>query len=347
MKNLLIITQKVDTEDDLLGFFVDWIREFAKHFDEVFVLTLAKGNYQLPSNVFVYSLGKEKGTSKLIRFFKFYFYFFKLVFKSNGIFVHMSPVFAIASWPAAVLFRKKIILWYLHRSVTMRLKIAERLCYKIATAVKESLRIKSRKIVETGHGINIAKFKTDRNWISRPLKILSIGRVSKIKNYDTLLEAAKILKDRGLDFNLKIIGRPVMKDDFGYFESLKRLVQKFDLTDFVEFVGFVPYSRIAGYYKEADIFVNLSPTGGIDKVVLEAMAAGSLVVVANQAFVKYFGKMANQFFFEYGNPDSLFDRLLRLYGMDVGEKKNTSEFLSESAKQNSVEQVVNKIAALF
>ena len=30
VRNLLIITQKVDQEDDLLGFFVDWIIEFKK-----------------------------------------------------------------------------------------------------------------------------------------------------------------------------------------------------------------------------------------------------------------------------------------------------------------------------
>ena len=144
VRNLLIITQKVDQEDDLLGFFVDWIIEFSKHFEEVNVITLAKGNCGLPSNVHVHSLGKEKNSSRVFRFFKFYKLLFSLVLKSSGIFAHMSPIFVIASWPVAFIFRKKIIFWYLHRSVTLRLKIAEKLCYKIVTAAKESLKFKSK-----------------------------------------------------------------------------------------------------------------------------------------------------------------------------------------------------------
>ena len=38
---LLIITQKVDRNDDVLGFFHGWITEFAKHVEEVTVLIQA------------------------------------------------------------------------------------------------------------------------------------------------------------------------------------------------------------------------------------------------------------------------------------------------------------------
>ena len=147
-RNILIITQKVDEQDDLLGFFVDWIGEFAKHFDRVFVITLAEGKYDLPNNVSVYSLGKERNNSKIARFFNFYKYLFKLVPQSSSIFAHMSPVFVIASWPVTFIYRRKIILWYLHRSVTFRLKVAEKLCYKIVTASKtqiEQLKNKEQK----------------------------------------------------------------------------------------------------------------------------------------------------------------------------------------------------------
>ena len=108
-KNLLIITQRVDEQDDLLGFFVDWIREFSLHFEKVFVITLAKGKYQLPNNVFVYSLGKESNNSTIARIYNFYKYLFQLVPKSSNIFAHMSPIFVIASWPITRFYRKKII----------------------------------------------------------------------------------------------------------------------------------------------------------------------------------------------------------------------------------------------
>src|SRR3989338_1883437 len=212
--NLLIITREVNVEDDILGFFVEWIKEFSKYFDRVFVITLAKGSYQLPENVFVYSLGKEKGNSKIAMAFSFYKYLFQLVPKSSGIFAHTSATFVIASWPVAWMFRKKIILWYLHRSITVKLKIAEKLCYKIVTAAKESLvGFKRKKIIETGHGINVEKFRTERNWTNGAVKILSVGRISKIKNYETLFRAALILKNKDIDFNIEVVGRPIMPPD--------------------------------------------------------------------------------------------------------------------------------------
>ena len=57
---LLIVTQKVDREDDLLGFFHQWIIEFAKHCESVTVICLEEGSHRLPSNVRVFSLGKER-----------------------------------------------------------------------------------------------------------------------------------------------------------------------------------------------------------------------------------------------------------------------------------------------
>ena len=352
MKNILIITQKVDENDDLLGFFVGWLREFSKKFDKIFVITLGKGEYNLPANVFIYSLGKERGSNKISRFFNFYKLLFKLVPKSKGIFSHMSPIFAISSWPVAFLFGKKVFLWYLHRSLTFRLKIAEKLCSKILTADKGSLTIKSRKIIELGHGIDIEKFRTRRDWndtiSSKRFSILSVGRISKIKDYETLIKVAKILKDEGLKFKVKIIGRPVMPYDFEYFEKVKKLIQGSELENFIEFAGFVPYSQIADYYKEADIFINLAPKGGLDKAVLEAMAAGCLTLVANEVFKKYFGDFSQLLIFRYGNPDDLSQKIENLLELSKDELNNISNFLQGSVERShNLFNTVDKISELF
>lgn len=348
MNNLLIITQRVDSEDDLLGFFVDWLREFSKKFDEIFVITLAKGHYDLPANVHVYSLGKEKGNSKIVQAFNFYKYLFKLVPKSSGIFAHMSPIFVIASWPIAFIYRKKIILWYLHRSVTLRLKVAGKMCYKIVTAAKESLKLKSSKIVETGHGINIEKFRTDRNWTDSRLKILSVGRISKIKNYETLLEAAKIIKNKGIDFKVQVIGRPIMPPDFQYFESLNLLKEKLNLSDMVQFVGFVPHDKMAEYYKQTDIVVGLTPDGGIDKTILEGMASGCIVLASNNTNRRYLGSYGDELLFDYGNSSDLADKIMVLGQLSSENKKNISDFMVKSVSDNhKLQNLINKLYSLY
>lgn len=349
MKNILIITQKVDDNDDLLGFFVSWIKEFSKNFDKVFVITLGKGEYNLPSNVFVYSLGKERRSSKVSRFFTFYRLLFKLVPKSKGVFAHMSPIFAITSWPIAVLFGRKIFLWYLHRSSTFRLKLAEKLCSEILTADKDSLTIKSSKIIELGHGIDIEKFRIQRNWSnlnSRQINILSIGRISKIKDYETLIKAAKILKDRGLAFKASIVGRPVMSYDFEYFKELRKMVDTLGLKNHIEFIGFVPYSRIADYYKKSDIFVNLAPRGGIDKVVLEAMASGSLVLVSNSAFKKYLGSY--DLLFKHGEAVDLAEKVIKLGDLSIRGIENISGFFVQSVrKHHDLKNTISAMSRLF
>ena len=57
---LLILTQKVDINDDILGFFHRWIEEFAKRCEKVIVICLQEGRHDLPSNVKVLSLGKRE-----------------------------------------------------------------------------------------------------------------------------------------------------------------------------------------------------------------------------------------------------------------------------------------------
>ncbi|MEK7536916.1 MAG: glycosyltransferase family 4 protein [Patescibacteria group bacterium] len=351
MENLLIITQKVDQDDDLLGFFVSWLKEFANNFDRVFVITLGQGSHNLPKNVFIYSLGKEFRSSKIKMFIKFYWYLFRLIPKSDGVFIHMSPIFAVLSWPVATIFRKRIVLWYLHRSVTRRLKLAEKLCYKIVTSTAESLNIKSKKIIEVGHGIDVQKFKTERkqdNLNSREVRILSVGRISRIKNYETLIKAVKILKDNGLTFKVNIIGRPIMDYDIEYFDELKKMVKDLELEGSIEFTGFIPYSGIAGYYKEADIFVNLAPKGGIDKVVLEAMAAGSLTLVANEIFKRYFGDFNRFLIFKHGAAGDLAEKIQNLLNLPEQKTKHIIDYLEESViKNHNLSDTVRKISELL
>src|SRR3989344_7009072 len=71
---LLIITQTVDKNDPILGFFHRWIEEFAKNFEKVTVICLEMCEHHLPKNVKVLSLGKEAGRSKFQYLFRFYKY---------------------------------------------------------------------------------------------------------------------------------------------------------------------------------------------------------------------------------------------------------------------------------
>ena len=307
MRNLLIITQKVDENDDLLGFFVDWIEEFKKHIPSVKVIALNS---------------PKKSWIRL--FLRMLWY----VPQSDAVFAHMSPIFVVIAGPWAWLWRKPVYLWYLHRSNTWRLRLAEKFVKKIFTASRASLTIMSKKIVEIGHGINANRFKTEnRKWGNR---ILAVGRISPIKNYETLLQT-------GLP--VTIVGRPVMPDDFAYFEKLKQYKN-------ATFAGFVPYIDMPKYYADADIVVNCSPTGGIDKTALEAMAAGCLVLVANRAFKPYL--FDDRLLFEYGNSEDLAKKIKELMMLPINEKRQLSVKLVESIRQfHSLDRTIQRITLML
>lgn len=348
VKNLLIIAQKVDAEDDLLGFFVDWLKEFSKHFEVLHVITLGQGKHDLPSNVHIHSLGKERHVSKVIRALRFYVLLFRLMPRVDGVFAHMSPIFAIAAWPVAFLYRRKIILWYLHRSVTLRLRVAEKLCHKVVTAAKESLNLKSSKVIEIGHGIDVKKFETLRDRTSDELNILMVGRISPIKNQDILLRAAKILKERGFAIRITIVGKPIMPADLRYERELEHLYGELELRDTVSFAGSIPYDRIRDLYKRADVVVGLTPHGGVDKTILEGMAAGCITLTSNDVCKRYFSRYGDLLTVEYRDPESLAMAIERIMDLSADEKiKIGQSLVSEVKAHHDIENMARRIADLY
>ena len=121
---LLIITQKVDKNDSVLGFFHGWIVEFAKHCEKLTVICLYKGEYDLPENVKVLSLGKETGRSRLKYVFRFYKYIWKYRKDYDNVFVHMNHIYVVLGGTFWKILNKKIILWYNHISGSVSLNIA-------------------------------------------------------------------------------------------------------------------------------------------------------------------------------------------------------------------------------
>ena len=88
---LLIYTQAVDTNEPMLGFFHRWLIELSSHFSHIHVVCLKEGKHNLPQNVTVYSLGKEKGESRIKYIIRFYKQLVRLGGAYDAVFVHMNP----------------------------------------------------------------------------------------------------------------------------------------------------------------------------------------------------------------------------------------------------------------
>lgn len=339
---LLVITQKVDVNDDNLGFFHRWLEKLAGKVEELRIICLVEGENHLPRNTRVFSLGKEKGYPKIWQLFRLQKFLLKNLPEADGVFIHMCPIYAVASWLLVKIFRKKMILWYMHKSVNFKLKLAAKCVDKILTASEESCRLKNRRKIEiVGHGIDTDLFRPKEPVKDGISKILCVGRISKIKDQETLIKAIDILinEKNFQEISVKFIGNPLAREEKDYDDHLKSLVQERNLEKQIQFLAGVPYGELPQYYQNTDLVVNLSHTGSMDKVVLEAMVCATPVLTCNEAFQNV---LDEKYFFKKKDPHDLAEKIINLRG--AGKDVNLRKIVVE---HHNLDNLIVRIIAEF
>jgi glycosyltransferase involved in cell wall biosynthesis len=342
---LLILTQKVDKDDSVLGFFHRWLEEFAKKCEKVTVICLYKGRVELPSNVKVFSLGKEEMLSRVIMLYRFFLYIIRERKNYDKVFVHMNQVYVILGGLLWRLMGKEIGLWYVHKQVTRSLRIALLLTHHVFTSAKESFGIESKKVHYVGHGIDVGNFMRPADYVrgswARP-RIIHVGRITPIKHCEVLIKAAAILRDSySVSIEVLFVGAPTNDSDNVYFETLREMVRASKLESSVRFVGSIPNYMVREYYWNTDLSANMCPNGGMDKSVLESIAAGVPAFVSNSVFVDVLGKYKDDFIFEFNNPNSLAEKIA-VY-LKRNDRASVAEEMTIVAKRFDVKSLVEKI----
>lgn len=101
-------------------------------------------------------------------------------------------------------------------------------------------------------------------------EIVSVGRLSKEKNQEGLIEAFSIFHEIYPDYHLKIYGTGILK------ETLIKKSQKLNISEFVEIVS--GKTNISEIIKGAELFVLNSDTEGMPNALIEAMSMGVLSI---------------------------------------------------------------------
>ena len=314
---LLFITRKVDRADAVAGFSYGWVKALARQAEQVNVICLQKGDASgLPANVEVYSLGKERGTNRWQRFWIFQKLAGALIHETDGILAHQNPEYGLLIAPWAKVKRKPLFMWYVHKSVSWKVKLLNLFVTAFITASKESLRLQTKKKIILHHGIDTEILTFKPKALSDTFRILSVSRLSPSKRLEMIIEAVSRLKAAEPDLNLrlKIVGEPVMAADFAYVDSLRILVRKLGLESTVEFSGPIAHQDIGAVYHEADLMINCSQTGSLDKAVLEAMACGTIVLTANEAFRSFFKNVGMNLYAE--NVDAFLQKIRQIISLD-------------------------------
>ncbi len=97
-------------------------------------------------------------------------------------------------------------------------------------------------------------------------EIVTVGRLTKQKNYPLLLRAFANVHLLHKDWKLRIFGQGELRD------MLERLCEQLDIAESVEFCGFVP--DVVQQIRQSGIFVMASDYEGISNAMLEALATG-------------------------------------------------------------------------
>jgi glycosyltransferase involved in cell wall biosynthesis len=131
-------------------------------------------------------------------------------------------------------------------------------------------------------GINIAPFqeadgqpvREQLGW-GDDIVLISIGRLAKEKNFETLLQAAaQVMKERS-HVRLVIVGGGLEE------KSLIKLAKDLGIADQVKITGTIPFEKVPSYLKAADIFCFASVTETQGLVTMEAMAADLPIVAVD------------------------------------------------------------------
>src|SRR5215475_5601142 len=97
-------------------------------------------------------------------------------------------------------------------------------------------------------------------------RLLSVGRLAAPKGYAILIAAVALLRERGRNVRLTLVGEGQQR------ALLEELIARHGLGDVVRLTGALNHERVMDYYQASDAFVLSSFLEGVPVVLMEAMA---------------------------------------------------------------------------
>lgn len=349
MSKLLFITQKIDKEDDVLGVYHRWVECLGEKVGKLNVICLYKGKNELPFKIGVYSLGKESNSLEIrnclpaslcearragkleiscrIKYvYRFYKYIYQLKDEYSVVLVHMNSIYIILGGLFWKLSGKKIFLWYNHPMGNLITKVGIAFADKVFCTSPQSFCAKYKKAQLMPAGIDTETFKKIPKIQKRENRILCLGRISPIKKIEYLVEAAKILDKKGINFELLIVGSPISGMDKTYYENLIKLSKDLMSKGKIIFMPSVPNYKTPEIYNSASVYVNLTPSGSLDKAIFEAMACQIPAVVANKAFESIFpDELKGELVFKDEDSNDLAEKIANFFAKDFISKEKIEE----------------------
>ncbi len=146
---------------------------------------------------------------------------------------------------------------------------------ELSSNLKKDFHLK-QSITTIYNGLNITRAKPHIVSKKDRKVIISVGRLSRQKDFETLIKAFSMLLKQMTKIELWILG------DGPKRQELKKLVKKYSLEKQIIFFGWI--NNVKSYISQADIFVLSSKMEGFGYVLIEAMQGGIPVISTNTPY---------------------------------------------------------------
>lgn len=204
------------------------------------------------------------------------------------------------------------------------------------------LKIPKEKIAYIPNGIP-EEFFSQKKSIKEQNKILFLGRISPIKNLETIIKALPLINDKSI--KLEIVG-PAESD---YLQKLKALISSLALTNRVIFSPSIfGIKQKIKKIDSAKLFILPSVSEGMPQSLVEALTRGKLVLASrNPGNSDLIQDKKNGFIFKVGDEKDCAKQLNHALSLSKSEKIKIQRAAFLSVKQFSWEKIIRKILALL
>ena len=198
--------------------------------------------------------------------------------------------------------------------------LTQKLLLKKKIFEKEKLFVVRDPIIDVQNISKKRKEKIDYqfDWVKNKIYILSVGRLSKQKNYKFLIQNFKNISNRYSDLNLVIIGEGEEE------KKLKNLIKINNLEKKIFLVG--KKKNIYPYLSNALFFVLTSDWEDPGFVIIESMFARKIILSSNceNGPIEIIDNNHNGFLYQKNDKkdfENKFDLVMKIVSLDKKEKK--------------------------
>lgn len=202
----------------------------------------------------------------------------------------------------------------------------------------------SKKIVLIENGMDYKFFSGARNKAD-PNTFIYVGRISKNKRVDNIIEAIAIVQRKIPNVKLTITG-----EDFeNLLPNLRKIVADKGLQKNVQFaIGNFSPEEIRAFYASHEFFVSASQYEGFGISAIEAMASGCVPILNNiDSFSDFIERSGAGFVAEFKNPERAAKAMLDAIALSKKQKEKLKISGKRFAKEFDWEEKMKEFRKIY